>query len=376
MDAPTPAAPAAPLETSIWRTKRWPYALIFVVSYLALAGLIYLVYKEPNAVPALSFFGAPFAAFAWRALWVCLFSSTYRLTPDRLDIVGPGGSKSLALRSVTALTSKARDRGEHSSISIATPDTIQLIPRWLDKSSHDFFVELHKRIVAQSAPLHKRDAELDYAYDESGNPLSPSKWARYAHAPHQIKELLDEIDAKGGGDDTLLFALSRRKPLSRGVRWTRRYLAWFVILTLVGCAVGLAAQRLSSQQSNAIAFIIMGAVGLFFLGLTYITRNTPRSDSEWFVLHPFGVAMMGKVLTGELEWEGVKIINLNPSREAFEQSPTRVDHFRIETPDGAKITVPDVYDAPVCMIGQLTRDYFSRYRSRRYQATLEAEISR
>ncbi len=366
MDAPA-NSPAAPPESSIWRVVRWPYALIFVVSYLALGGFFYLVYKEPDAVPALAFFGAPFAACAWRSLWVCLFSSTYRLTHDRLDIVGPGGSKSLPLRDVTALISTARIKGRHASISIATPDTIQLIPRWLDKSSHDFFVELSNRIFAQTAALHLRDAQLDYPYDQTGNPLPPEKWARYPRIPLELRALLDEVDAKGGGTGTMLFALSHRKPPSRAQRWTRRYLAWFIVLTLVGSAIGLTAQRFNNRGTYTIAYVVMAGFALFFLGLTYVVRNTPKSKSEWFVLHPFGLAMMGQALTGELAWSGIQRINLTASRPViqgpFETRQAPVEHFHIETPDGARIGVMDVYDVPVCIIGEFARIYFEKYRN-------------
>jgi hypothetical protein len=154
-------------------------------------------------------------------------------------------------------------------------------------------------------------------------------------------------------------------PVQKRAGWTlslvRPYAIWMTILGVVGAAVVGATNP--KQPGLAAAGIICASVGLILFLLTCLSRFFARKRGEWLLLHAEGMAMIGRHLTGELEWKKVRRIHSTTrsigTHAGQPASPTG-DLFLVETPDDAKIGIVDQYDAPLPVIEAYCRQLFER----------------
>lgn len=371
-DNPAPSEDDTPI---VWRVNKMRYLIGFVCCYLILSELLYFVIKERDAGPVLFMVGPILAAPGWKFLWLVLSGGGFRLYTDRLDYTSGESTRSIALKDVIMLQSSlVKEPKPNVSIILATSKLRCVIPRWCSMDSEKIFGELCKRVAEQQVSMHAIDATPDDCeYSES---LDRTSWARYPDMPRELHNLVNDLRESGSDNGVLIFRAPCEKPARTPERHFREYSLWMAVLSLVyaGAVVmqgkgGMIGQSDSAQIAMAFAFLggFSWILGLISLG---------RSRKNWFVLHSEGVVFFGDRQSGEISWEHVRSLKMiqerRPVDTAFRKSGT-YQLLIIETVQGGRISVPDIYDAPLLVISHAADEYFRKYLGHSKKITFSAQ---
>jgi len=341
--------PTPPEERElIFTVSRTPYLLgaaLFLASLVMIAAVAISSPKSAWAPVLAAVFLLPIGLRSLRAL---RGPRRYRLISEALELLWEAKSESVPLEEITDIqpaTSDAR-ASRSCTVHVSTKRRSVAIPRWTSPGSGRFLAALARRTDLAHARVHAVRLGEEIRH-------------RYADAPQEIADILRDLRGEGTEKSALLFRghAAKRQGCFLSIRW---FFGWLTVL-----GVGLALSGAAHNEDMMFAGIGFAMLGVIIFLLTLIPLLQRRSRNEWLLVHSNGIALVGKVLTGELSWEEVANISKTRARsfalsgEGAPASPTgRI--FTLETQDGAKIPIHDIYDAPVSCIERACALFYRR----------------
>jgi hypothetical protein len=229
-------------------------------------------------------------------------------------------------------------------VVVATRRERIVIPGWITIPG----AELYARLLSRAVAAHTRIREATRDDDP---------WPRYTDVPAPVRGIHQDLVNENRDSGFLLFAGPLRKP-SRA-----RSILWYVVWSLVVCAIGLALTAMKRTEWQSYVAVAMGGVS-FVLGMVLLIRPRMSKQREWFLLHRNGIGMIGE-MSGELSWDELDTARLRGRRSglSFERSSATTEGLvlTLRTKDGTAIPIPDQYDAPICVVGELVQQYLDAH---------------
>lgn len=326
-----------------WSPRRGRYALLLALLLAAAAGTVAarILAQELAVLPAI--LTALVAVPGVLSLQVLLGATSYRLESDRLDVVKGGSARAIELGAVTGFfpPPDEADRASGSALTITIPGGVLSLPRWIDADRGKLYSELFRRTGACLARVHAAKPE-------------GAAWPFYNDVPPELAELISDLRARGTDAGAMLFAGPHRK-VSTGARGARRFFLFLTTLfALLAVAVGT-----PGEKEAVIGLASTAGVCGVIVFLTYAS-SVKTKGREWLLVHKEGLAMVGKGMTGELDWEEVTEIGKikragSPLFGGSAPPSSSGTAFFMKTSDGASIPVADRFDAPLPFVCSLCR---------------------
>ena len=332
-----------------WSVRRAPYLRLVALWAASVFGLLAARIAGSELVWLAAAVSAVLGVPALPSLRLLLGKEVYRLTADALCVTRGARTSRYPLDAIVGIYSPLihKPRKRNGAIVLSTRAAEVIIPRWLDADSQKLLRELLTRTAALHRPHHVSRAE--------GRP-----WPGYAGVPPEVTDIQKDLASREAVADTYLFTNVRRKYTGSGRS------AWWVLGSPFLFGLAMSSYAVSSEWGVCGTGLIVVAVsGVLILLLTAFRRSI--RGPEWLLLHREGIAMVGKRLTGELDWGEVTELTDKPARwswagfQGVPPSPTG-KYFRVHTMDGAVIGVPDIYDAPLQVIYGICQEHLAGQR--------------